>query len=100
MDTLERNSEGKLMAWPGASFAHRVSCTVESVHGRYQGCGQWASTVEGAAIQDEDFNQAWEVFLRYPNGEMQWHFGPMAHVNGRCRPMEVPELAQLAEVLA
>ena len=95
MPNLERNSEGKLLAWPGALFAHRPICIVESVHGLYQGCGKWAFTVEGAAIRDEDFNQAFEVFLRYPDGATKWHQGPLAHINGRCRPGDVPELVEL-----
>lgn len=98
MPTFDRNSEGKLLAWPGDGFAHQPPCVVESVHGLYQGCGQWAFTMEGAAIQTTDFDQAFEVFLAYPDGTMKWHHGPMAHVNGRCRPMEVPELVELVAV--
>lgn len=100
MPTFERNSEGKMLAWPGAGFAHQPLCVVESVHGLYQGCGQWAFTVEGTAIQDADFDRAFEVFLLYPNGDRKWHFGPMAHVNGRCRPMDVPDLVQGEEIAA
>ena len=91
---FERNAQGDLLAWPGAGFAHRPPCVVVSVHGRYQGCGSWAFTVEGAAVQPSDVDRAWEVLLRYPDGMEKWFPGPLAHVNGRCRPMDVPELVE------
>ena len=95
MATFDRSKDGKMLAWPGALFAHRPLCVVESVHGRYQGCGQWAFTVEGTAVTPEDFDRAFEILLIYPNGDMKWHEGPMAHANGRCRPGDVPELVEL-----